>query len=96
MGGDLFTHLRRKDRRYRKRGNTKDTSEIIKDRVDISKRPKIVDKEQMVGDMETDTTIGKNHQGALLTINDRVSSFIWIQKPDNIEANTFALKLLTN
>lgn len=94
MGGDLFTHLRRKGRRYRKRGNTKDSRGIIKDRVDISQRPKIVEKKLRIGDLETDTIIGKNHKGALLTINDRVSSFVWIQKLDTKQATTLALKAI--
>ncbi len=42
--GTLYEHLRRKGRRYRKRGKLKNNKGIIKDRVDISIRPKIVDK----------------------------------------------------
>lgn len=33
--GDLYTHLRRKGRKYRKRGAAKDSRGIIKERVDI-------------------------------------------------------------
>ncbi|MBP8945872.1 MAG: IS30 family transposase, partial [Paludibacteraceae bacterium] len=48
-GGDFYTHLRHKGRRYRKRGNAKDSRGIIKDRVDISQRPEIVDQKQRLG-----------------------------------------------
>ncbi|MEZ4908378.1 MAG: hypothetical protein R2771_12220 [Saprospiraceae bacterium] len=43
-------------------------------------RPKIVDEKNRFGDFEIDTVIGKNHKGALLTMNDRVSSLVFIRK----------------
>ena len=52
---------------------------FIKNRVDIDKRPTIVDKKVRFGDLEIDTVIGKNHKGALLTINDRVTGLVWIR-----------------
>jgi len=79
-GGNLHEHLRRKGRRYRKRGNKKDTRGIIKDRVDIDERPKIVEKKERFGDFEIDTIIGKNHKGAIVTINDRASGYLWMGK----------------
>ena len=56
--GQLFNHLRRKGRKYRKRGAAKDTRGIIKDRIDISQRPAIVDEKVRFGDLEIDTVIG--------------------------------------
>ncbi len=93
-GGDLHTHLRHKGRRYRKRGNAKDSRGIIKDRVDISQRPEIVDQKQRLGDLEIDTMIGQNHKGALLTINDRVSSYVMIEKLNGKDAKELALKVI--
>jgi IS30 family transposase len=90
--GSLFTHLRRKGRKYRKRGSAKDSRGIIKDRVDISKRPAIVDEKIRLGDLEIDTMIGKNHQGAILTINDRVSSYVWMAKLNGKNADELAMK----
>jgi IS30 family transposase len=90
--GSLFTHLRRKGRKYRKRGSAKDTRGIIKDRVDISQRPSIVDEKIRLGDLEIDTMIGKNHQGAILTINDRVSSYVWMAKLNGKNADELAMK----
>lgn len=90
--GCLFVHLRRKGRKYRKRGAVKDSRGIIKDRIDISQRPAIVDEKTRLGDLEIDTVIGKNHQGAILTINDRVSSYLWIAKLNGKNAEELANK----
>src|SRR5574344_1635952 len=62
-GGDLHKYLRRKGRRYQKRGSAKSSRGIIAGRVDISMRPKIVDTRKRVGDLEIDTIIGRNHKG---------------------------------
>ena len=89
-GGELYKHLRRHGRRYRKRGNKKDTRGIIKDRVDIDQRPQIVEKKERFGDLEIDTIIGKNHKGAIVTINDRASGYLWMKKVDNRTAEQVA------
>jgi len=93
-GGKLYTHLRHKGRKYRKRGNIKDTRGIIKDRVDIDQRPAIVNKKERIGDLEIDTVIGQNHKGALLTINDRVSSMVFIAKLNGKNAEELAKKTI--
>ena len=82
-GGKLFEKLRHQGRKYRKRGNAKDSRGIIKNRTDIDQRPAIVDEKTRFGDLEIDTVIGKNHQGALLTINDRATSLVWIRLLDS-------------
>lgn len=94
QGGKLHLHLRRKGRKYRKRGAAKDTRGIIRDRVDISQRPAIVDQKQRLGDLEIDTVIGQNHKGALLTINDRASSMVWIAKLNGKNAEELAQKAI--
>ena len=80
QGGELYNYLRRRKKRYRKRGNSKDSRGIIKDKVSIDERPKIVDKKERFGDLEIDTIIGRNKKGAILTINDRWSGKVWIKK----------------
>lgn len=97
-GGTLYQHLRRKGRKYRKRGSSKDSRGIIKDRVDIDLRPEIVNQKQRFGDLEIDTMIGKNHKGALLTINDRASGWCWLRKLSGKSATDLAnetVKVLT-
>lgn len=90
--GNLHLHLRNKGRRYRKRGSLKDNRGIIKNRVDISQRPAIVDEKQRFGDLEIDTMIGKNHKGVLLTINDRATGIVLIRKLKDKDANALYLK----
>jgi IS30 family transposase len=94
QGGKLHLHLRRQGRKYRKRGTAKDMRGCIKNRVDISMRPAIVDEKRRLGDLEVDTIIGKNHQGAILTINDRVSSYVWIRKLSGKDASELAKKVV--
>ena len=93
-GGNLHLHLRHRGRKYRKRGAAKDNRGIIKNRVDIEKRPKIVDEKIRFGDCEIDTVIGKNHKGALLTINDRVTSMVWISLLSGKEAEPLTEKAI--
>ena len=80
QGGELYIHLRRKNKRYRKRGNLRDSRGIIKDKISIDERPEIVEQKERFGDLEIDTIIGKNKKGAILTINDRWSGKVWIKK----------------
>lgn len=77
-GGDLYTHLRRKGRKNRKRGAAKDGRGIIRDRVSIDCRSDIVNEKKRFGDLELDTVIGKNHKGAILTVNDRATGLCWL------------------
>jgi IS30 family transposase len=84
--GELHTHLRRKGRRYRKRGNKKDSRGIIKNRVIIDSRPKIVERRERFGDLEVDLIIGKNHNQAILTVNDRASGMLKMRKVKSKES----------
>ena len=88
--GELHLHLRRKGRRYRKRGSAKDTRGIIKDRISIDSRPEIVEQRTRFGDLEADLIIGKNHKQAILTINDRVSGVLKMKKVKSKEATVVA------
>jgi transposase, IS30 family len=80
QGGDLYQYLRNKGRKYRKRGSNKDKRGIIADRVDIDLRPPIVEQRSRFGDLELDTIVGKDHQGGLVSINDRMTGLIKISK----------------
>lgn len=93
-GGKLYAKLRRKGRKYRNRGASKDSRGLIKNRVPISERPKIVEERTRLGDFEIDTIIGQNHKGAILTINERVSGFVLIEKLKGKDANELALKAI--
>ena len=84
--GNLHKHLRRQGRKYRKRGANKDQRGIIKDRVGIEKRPDLVEKRERFGDLEVDLIIGKRHNQAMLTINDRASGMLKMRKVPSKEA----------
>jgi IS30 family transposase len=84
--GDLHTHLRRQGRKYRKRGSSKDNRGIIKNRISIDQRHKIVEKRSRFGDLEVDLIIGKNHNQAILTVNDRASGMLKMKKVASKEA----------
>ncbi len=49
-------------------------------RVGIEPRPREVDEKERIGDFEIDLVIGKNHKGALVTANDRVTGMAKIKK----------------
>ena len=86
-GGTLHTHLRRQGRRYRKRGSSKDSRGIIRNRISIEKRPNIVDERSRFGDLEVDLIIGQNHKEAIVTINDRASGVLKMKKAKSKEAS---------
>jgi IS30 family transposase len=91
-GGDLHTHLRRKGRKYRKRGAKKDSRGVIRDRVSIDERPKVVDDKSRFGDIEIDLIMGANHRRALLSANDRASGISWIALLEGKDSKALADK----
>lgn len=93
-GGKLYKHLRNKGKRYRKRTHSKDNRGLISNRVDISERPEIVNEKKRIGDLEIDLVIGKNHKGALLTINDRATGMLIMGKIESKEAQVVATKTI--
>jgi transposase, IS30 family len=78
-GGTLYQHLRHSGKK-RKQYGSKDKRGQIRNRISIDDRPMIVSEKTRLGDWEIDTVIGKNHQGALVTIVDRVSKLTLIKK----------------
>ena len=84
--GTLYEHLRRKGRRYRKRGSSKDSRGKIVGRVGIEKRPKEAEERKVFGHFELDTIIGKDHKGAIITLNERSSGMLWMRKVESKDA----------
>ena len=72
-GGNLFKHLRHQNKTYRKRYGHPRNRTGIPNRVDIDNRPEIANQRGRVGDWEADTIIGKNHKGAIVTLDERKS-----------------------
>jgi IS30 family transposase len=91
--GNLHKHLRRKGRRYRKRGSSKDSRGKIIGRVGIEKRPKEAATREVFGHFEVDTIIGKDHKGAIITLNERASGMLWMRKVESKDAELVKEKL---
>lgn len=91
--GNLHKHLRRKGRRYKKRGNSNETRGKIIGRVGIEKRPKEAEKREVFGHFEVDTIIGKDHKGAIITLNERASGMLWMKKVESKDAEIVRKKL---
>ena len=72
-GGTLYKHLRHQKKTYRKRYGSAHNRTGIPNRVDIEQRPQEANERKRVGDWEADTIIGKNHKGAIMTLDDRKS-----------------------
>lgn len=92
--GRLYEHLRTQGKRYRKRGSSKDKRGIIKDKVPISARPAIVEQRERFGDLEIDTIIGKDHKGAIITINDRATGVVKMIKTNGKNADDLAQNVI--
>ena len=97
-GGELYKHLRHSGKKRKKRYGSHDRRGQLKNRISIEERPEIVDEKSRIGDWEIDTVIGKDHQGALVTIVDRVSKVAVIAKvptkhADGVTAATITLLL---
>ena len=75
-GGDLWRHLRCQKPRRKRYASGQERRGTIKNRIGIDERPGIVDQKNRIGDWEGDTVIGKNHQGALVTLVERKSRYI--------------------
>jgi IS30 family transposase len=95
-GGNLYKHTRHQ-LKHRKRPVG---SRIpIKNRVSIDKRPEIVNLKQRFGDWEFDTIVGENNQGAILTMVERTTAFMMMEKLEHgknaKELTKVAVRLLT-
>lgn len=83
-GGVLYTHLRCKKKRKKRYGSGKSTRGSIPNRVDIDKRPAIVDNRRRVGDWEGDTIIGAYDGGAVIaSMVERKSRYTCLAKAPN-------------
>jgi len=86
-GGRLYKLLRHKNKKYGNRSSQYKTRGQIKNRVNISKRAKIIEKKTRFGDFEVDTIIGKDHKGAIVTLVDRKSKFTLMKIVDSKKAD---------
>lgn len=80
LGGELYKHMRHKLKHRKRPVGMKQTN--IKDKQSIDMRPEIINNKERVGDWEIDTIIGKNNQGAIVTICERKTKMTIIRKLD--------------
>jgi len=78
--GELYKNLRHSSKKYNRRKSGKNNRGKIPGRVDISERPNIVDLKSRIGDWEGDTIVGKDHNGAILSIVDRSSKYTILER----------------
>lgn len=88
-GGDLYTQLIRTHKKRKKQRRYGALRGHIPDRVDISQRPKIIDKRSRYGDWEGDTMVGYRHQGRLVTHVERKSRYLMAGRATDGTAEIF-------
>jgi len=81
-GGVLYTNLRWQNRKRKRRlhGRKRHREYGTTPRKSIHDRDTVIETKSRFGDLEIDTIIGKNHKQAILTIVDRKTKYLWIQK----------------
>jgi IS30 family transposase len=77
-GGNLYKHTRHR-LKHRKRP-VGGKSNGIKDKVSIDDRPAIINEKMRFGDWEIDTIIGEENKGAIVTIVERQTGFLFMKK----------------
>ncbi len=75
-GGKLYLNCRNRGK-YRKRAVGKVSP--IPNRKSIHERPIEADGTR-IGDIEMDLIVGKGNKGAILTLTDRATNFLWMHK----------------
>lgn len=81
QGGDLYTHLRRRQRKYNRRHDKESGRGLLKDRVPIQQRSSKANNRLEYGHWEADTVLGKKTKGAVLvTLVERKSRFLLTAK----------------
>lgn len=71
--GVLYKQLRHQGKKYRKRYGHPNNRTGIPNRIDIDERSDKINNREIFGHWEADTIIGKGHQGAIVTLDERIS-----------------------
>jgi IS30 family transposase len=77
QGGTLYKHTRH---RLKHRKRPVGSKIPIKNRVSIDLRPEIVNTKERFGDWEIDTIIGEDGKGAIVTMAERKTAFMMMEK----------------
>jgi IS30 family transposase len=93
-GGVLYKQLRHSGKKYNKRSKKSAGRGCIPNRVDIDKRPAIVEEKTRLGDWELDTIIGTGQSGAIVSMVDRASKRTMLVKTSGKTAQEVTEALL--
>lgn len=93
-GGTVYKSLRRRGRKYAKRGAINNSRYHIPDAIDISQRPQIVDERCRFGDFEVDTIVGSSHNQHILTVVERKAGLLFMARLQRPTAQETADKLI--
>lgn len=96
QGDKLYLKLRRKRKKRLKRLSKFDNRGKIPNKTMIDQRPPSIENKERIGDWEGDTIIGKDHQGAMLTLVERKSKFTFIFPLDAKTAQEVEDKITQN
>ena len=88
-GGTLWTHLRCQKKR-RKRYGKRDRRGKIPNRKSIEERPEIVEQRTRFGDWEVDLILGRDQQGAVITLTERKSRFTVLRSVSSKQSDLVA------
>jgi len=80
-GGNLYQHLRSQKKRKKRYGKNSQRGALI-NQISIENRPLIVTEKSRIGDWEVDSVIGKGHQGAIVTMVERKTKLLRMEKVD--------------
>lgn len=96
-GGDLYTHCRHKLKHRKRPVGLSASCRNIPDRVSISERPVEADGTRF-GDWELDTIVGKDNKGAIVTLTERKTNFVLMERlrhgKNAVEAAKVIVRLL--
>jgi transposase, IS30 family len=86
-GGDLYKNLRHSGKKYNKRSGKLAGRGLIPNRVGIEHRPDEVAAKIRVGDFEGDTIAGANHRGAIVSLVDRKTKYVFLRLIQSTKAD---------
>jgi transposase, IS30 family len=81
QGGNLYQHLRSQKKRKKRYGKNSKRGALV-NQISIEKRPPVVTEKSRIGDWEVDSVIGKAHQGAIVTMVERKTKLLRMEKLD--------------
>lgn len=94
QGGVLYKNLRHSGKKYNKRSKGMAGRGCIPNRIDIDKRPAIVEEKSRLGDWELDTIIGTEQSGAIVSMVERRTKLTKLTKVDRKTAQEVEQALL--